>query len=97
MPHSKPTWRCFRSLDCLSEALLASERCLYSLGTLEIAGDHPGLHSFALVERKHEDTWRWAVCDPNGVVLDHGYADRRDDAKHLAEAALAQLSDLEHA
>jgi hypothetical protein len=97
MPYSKPTWRCFRSIDSLSEALLASECCIYSLGTLEIAGEHPGLQSFALVERKHEDTWRWAVCDPNGVVLDHGYEPTRDDAKRVAEDALAQISRLEHA
>lgn len=97
MPNSKPTWRCFRSLDCLSEALIASECCLYSLGTLEIAGDHPGLQSFALVERKHDDVWRWAVCDANGVALDHGYATTADDAKRVAEEALAQVSKLEHA
>ena len=92
LPTTSPAneiWRCFRNVASDAESAAFSERCLYSLATLEIDCD-PQSHRFALTERERPGTWRWAIVNDRGAVLQSGCEPSQDEAKTIAVVALHQ-------
>ncbi len=80
-------WRCFRNVASDAEAAAFSERCLFSLATLEIDCD-PETHRFALTEREQPGAWRWAIVNDRGAILLAGREPTQDEAKTIAAFAL---------
>lgn len=86
-----PAWRSFQSLSSGAEAAAYSERCIYSLATLETACC-PGSASFALTEQKQAGVWRWAIVDGMGRVTDEGWEPTQAGAKLASADALRMES-----
>lgn len=81
-------WRSFQSLAPSPEAASVSTCCNYSLGTLDVTCREPGVANFAVTERKHADSWRWATFDTDGSLLGTGCEPTRAQAHAVAERAL---------
>jgi hypothetical protein len=81
------TWRCFQTLSSDAEALSFSEKCLFSLATLEVDCD-PATLSFALTEQERPDAWRWAIISDRGAVLCAGCEPSQLEAKQVASERL---------
>lgn len=90
MPPLIENWRCFRNVASDAEAASFSERCLFSLATLEIDCD-PETHRFALTEQEQPGAWRWAIVNDRGAILQSGRAPTQDEAKTIAAVALHQV------
>jgi hypothetical protein len=86
-------WNRFENLTPGPKAATASSSCAFSLCTLEIAPIADSA-TFALVERKQPETWRWAVIGANGIPLEEGFESNQLDAKRSAARA-ARLVDVE--
>lgn len=86
-----PVWRSYLDIPADAEAFQASSSSSFSLSTLEVACN-PGITSFALIERKQPDTWRWAIISAAGPVTDEGWETTDIDAKRSAVAALEVMA-----
>src|SRR5438132_10140549 len=86
-----PVWRSFLSLASSPEAASVSVCCNYSLETLDVICCDPGVANFAVTERKHADSWRWAVFNTDGSILNTGCERSRERAHTIAERALQSM------
>lgn len=91
MPFAIPVWRSFQTLASNSEAASVSARCNYSLATLDVSCRNPGVANFALTERRHADSWRWAIFNTDGSILGTGCEPTRALAHLVAEQALESV------
>jgi hypothetical protein len=82
-----PVWRSYLDIPADAEASFVSSSSSFSLSTLEVA-HNPGISSFALIERKKPDTWRWAIVSAAGPVTDEGWEPTDTDARRSAVLAL---------
>ncbi|RFC48814.1 MAG: hypothetical protein DUW69_001103 [Verrucomicrobia bacterium] len=82
-----PHWRCFETVASGAEASSFAECCRYSLSTLEVDGD-PETKNFALIEQQEPGSWRWAIVNARGRVLQDGHEPSQLDAKQAATSAL---------
>jgi hypothetical protein len=89
---SVPIWRSFQSLASSAEAASVSICCNYSLATLDVTCRDPGVANFAVTEQKHADSWRWAVFNTDGSILNTGCERSREQAHVTAERALDTAS-----
>jgi hypothetical protein len=88
------TWSLFENIVPGPKAAAAAASCAFSLCTLEIAPIADAA-AFALVERKQQDVWRWAVIGANGLLLEEGFEPTQSDAKRAATDAV-QLVDAQN-
>jgi hypothetical protein len=82
-----PIWRSYLDIPADAEASYASSLSSFSLTTLQVACN-PGVRSFALIERKQPDTWRWAIAGAAGLITDEGWETTDANAKRSAVEAL---------
>ena len=82
-----PIWHSFPEISADAEAAFASSSSLFSLATLEVTHD-PGFPGFALTEREHQGTWRWALVSAEGPVINEGRESTISDAKRCAVGAM---------
>jgi len=83
-------WRCFENISCGAEAACAAACCAFSLGTLEVAKT-PDSGSFAVIERKQPEIWRWAVIGDGGFLLEEGFEPTQEEAKRAGAHALQDI------
>jgi hypothetical protein len=91
-PRIGPFWRSFENIKSGAEGACAASACAFSLATLEIAWCRGGL-GFALIERKEQDVWRWAVVGEGGFLAEEGFEATQLQAKNAAAEALEHLSE----
>ena len=90
MCYLSPIWRSHLDMPAGPEAFFASSMSSFSRATLEVACN-PGIKTFALIERKQPDTWRWAIGSADGPITHEGWESTGANAKRSAVESLQRI------